>query len=144
MPIVNTFAKAAVKPFPRVISPKAHAILKYVAAGSMLGGAAWLWKRNKRASLAALLCAGAEVAANLATDYEGAGRKPIEFGARRSIDLGLAAVVASVPEFMEINDDSEKKFFLAEGALITVISELTRYSGGRPSRARTKKGLKAA
>lgn len=144
MPIFNSIAKAAAKPLPRVISPKGHAIVRYMAVGSMLGGAAWLWRRNKRAAFAALLCAGTELALNMATDYEGAGRKPIDFDARRKIDLGMAATMASIPEFIHINRYPERTFFLAQGALSTVITELTRYSDGEQYGMRSRRRFKAA
>jgi hypothetical protein len=32
-----------------------------------------------------------------------------------------------MPEFLAFKDEDEKKFFLAEGAMITAVSELTRF-----------------
>jgi len=47
--------------------------------------------------------------------------------------------VATMPEFLAFNDDDEKKFFLAQGVLITTASELTRF----PKKAqRVEKGIK--
>jgi hypothetical protein len=71
MPILNSLVRMAMKPLPHMISPRAHAIFDYVAAGSMFASAAWLWPRNKRASVAPLICAGTELGVGMLTDYPG-------------------------------------------------------------------------
>jgi hypothetical protein len=139
MPTINTLAKVVAKPLPRVISPKTQAILDYLLVGSFLGTASWFWRHNKRAAIAALLCGGAKLAVTLLTDNPGGVRKIITPRARREIDLGLAAMVATMPEFFAFKDEPQKKFFIAQGALITIGSELTKYAGhsrGKKERSR--------
>ena len=87
---------------------------------------------------------GAELAVSLLTDYPGGIKKVISFGAHRDIDLGLAAMTATMPEFLAFKEEPEKKFFLAQGALITGIAEVTQFPD-KPQRAekRTKR-LRAA
>lgn len=128
MPTLNRLAKFVAKPIPRIISPKAQAVLDYVLVGSFFGTASWFWRQNKRAALGALFCGSAKLAVTLLTDNPGGLRKIITPTVRREIDLGLAAMVATMPEFLAFKDEPEKKFFLAQGALITVGSELTQYS----------------
>jgi hypothetical protein len=41
--------------------------------------------------------------------------------------LGLAAMVATMPEFLAFKDDEEKKLFLVQGAIITGVRELTEF-----------------
>ena len=125
MPILNTATKVLVKPVPKFLSPKAHAVIDYITVGSFLMSAAWLWPRNKRATLAALICGGAELALGLLTNYPGGVKKAISFHTHGEIDLGLAAMVATMPEFLAFKDDNEKKLFLAQGAIITAVRELT-------------------
>jgi hypothetical protein len=139
MPTINSLAKVVAKPLPRMISPKTQAILDYLLVGSFLGTATWFWRHNKRAAIAAMLCGSAKLAVTLLTDNPGGVRKIITPHARREIDLGLAAMVATMPEFFAFKDEPQKKFFLAQGALITIGSELTQYperSGKRKERAR--------
>lgn len=138
MPTVNSVAKIVAKPLPRVISPKTQAILDYLLVGSFLGTASWFWRHNKRAAIAALLCGGAKLAVTLLTDNPGGVRRVITPHARREIDLGLGAMVATMPEFFAFKDEPQKKFFLLQGALITVGSELTQYpeTSGRKERMR--------
>jgi hypothetical protein len=139
MPAITSVAKLIAKPLPRVVSPKAQAILDYLLVGSFFGTATWFWRHNKRAALAALLCGGAKLAVTLLTDSPGGVRRVLTPRARREIDLGLAAMVATMPEFFAFKDEPQKKFFLAQGALITIGSELTRYperSSRRKERSR--------
>jgi hypothetical protein len=143
MAIFNTAAKLALKPVPRFISPKGHAIIDYMTIGSFFMSAAWFWSRSKRAALAAAICGGADLAISLLTDYPGGMKKAIPFRIHGDIDLGLATMTAAMPEFLAFEDDHEKKFFLAQGAMITAVRELTKFS--KPSFAdRTRRTTKAA
>ena len=126
MPLLNSAVQIAAKPFPRAISPKAHAIIDYITVGSFFMTAAWFWGRSKRAAIAALISGGAELVVNLLTDYPGGVKKVIHFRTHRNIDLGLAAMTATMPEFFAFRDEREKKFFVAQGAMITAVSEMTR------------------
>ena len=127
MPILNSAAKLLFKPLPRIISPGMHAIIDYVTIGSFLLSAGWLWPRNKRAALAALLCGGAELALTLLTNYPGGVKKVISFHTHGKIDLGLAAMIATMPEFFAFQDDAEKKLFTTHGAMLTAVRELTEF-----------------
>jgi hypothetical protein len=136
MAILNRLAQIAVKPFPRMISPKGHAIFDYVNLGIFLLGAGAFWPRNKRAAVAALIAGGAALATDLVTDYPGGLLRVIPFSVHRDIDFGLAAMTAAMPGFLFFGDDHEKGFFLAEGALISAVSELTEIP--QPARARRR------
>jgi hypothetical protein len=132
------------KPLPRMISPRAHAIFDYIAAGSMFASAAWLWPRNKRASVAALICGGTELGVSMLTDYPGGVRSVIHFGARREIDLGLGAMMAMMPEFLGFDDEPEKKVFVAQGVALTALSELTDFPEEPESIERSRTRARAA
>jgi hypothetical protein len=125
IPTLNSLAKIVAKPIPRMITPKAHAQIDYVSVGLFLGTAAWVWRRNRHAALASLICGGAELAVMLFTDYPGGVKKFISFRTHREMDYGLAAIVASMPESLAFKGDDETKFFRVQGALITLLGELT-------------------
>ncbi len=127
MPMLNSAARMAAKPFPAVISPKAHAVIDYITIGSFLLSAALFWRRSKRAAVAALVSGGAELAVSLLTNYPGGVWKHINFKTHRDIDFGLAGMTATMPEFLAFKDEKEKKFFIAQGAAITVATELTKF-----------------
>ena len=144
MPILNSVAKVAMKPVPRMLSPQAHSIADYVMVGSYLASAAWFWRRSKRAAVASLICGAAQLAVGLLTDYPGGISRIISFRTHRDIDLGLAAMAATMPEFLAFKDEPEKKFFLAQGALLSGIAEVTQFPE-RPQRAeKGTRRLKAA
>jgi len=127
MPILNSAVQIAAKPFPKAISPKTHAIIDYVMAGSFLVTAAIFWGRNKRAAIASLISGGAELAVSLLTNYPGGVKKLINFRTHRDIDFGLGAMTATMPEFLAFNSEAETKFFLAQGATITAMTQLTKF-----------------
>lgn len=136
MPLLNRAIQVATKPFPKVISPKTHAILDYMTVGSFVVTAAWFWSRSKRAAIAALISGGAELAVSLLTDYPGGVKKVIKFRTHRDIDFGLGAMTATMPEFLAFQDEAERKFFLVKGAMITAASQLTRFPDKRRRRKR--------
>jgi hypothetical protein len=144
MPILTRATHVLTRRMPKIISPKAHAVVDYVTAGAFLLTAAFYWSRNKRAALGAFVCGGAELATSLLTDYPGGVKKVISFRNHGRIDLGLAAMTATMPEFMGFRHDREKSFFLAQAALITAVTDLTDF--GQISRARSprRKKTKAA
>ena len=144
MPIINSAAKVLLKPVPRFISPQAHAVIDYITVGSFLMSAVWLWPRNKRAALGALICGGAGLAVSLLTNYPGGVKKVISFRTHGEVELGLAAMTATMPEFLAFNDDAEKKFFIGEGATITAIRELTHFPEKPSFAERAAERMKAA
>jgi hypothetical protein len=140
MPILNSIAQMVAKPFPRVISPKNRAALDHVNVGILLMSGAWFWRRNKRAALGALVSGAAALALNLMTSYPGGAKNLISFRSRREIDLGLAGMISTMPDFFAFKNDEERKFFIAEGVLIAVVTELTQF----PESAVERKRLRAA
>ena len=144
MPILTSATHVLTRRMPKIISPKAHAVVDYVTAGAFLLTGAFYWSRNKRAALGAFVCAGAELATSLLTDYPGGVKKVISFRNHGRIDLGLAAMTATIPEFMGFRYDREKSFFLAQAAMMTAVTDLTDF--GQISRARSprRKKTKAA
>lgn len=141
MALLNRIARAATRPVPRFISPRAHATLDYLMVGSFLAASLWFRPRSPRASLAALACGGAQLALNLLTDYGGTSGKPVHFSTHRRMDTALAAITATMPETISLQGDDARAFFRAEGVMFTVLGELTRSRTGnarsmkRPFRA---------
>ena len=127
MPVVTAVANAVTKPMPRMMSPKAHAVADYLVMGSMLLAGVFLWRRNPRAAVGALACAGAELAINVLTDYPGGAARVISYRTHGKMDIGLAAMMATMPEFMGFQDEKERKFFLGAAGAVTAVANLTDF-----------------
>lgn len=133
MPVLHSSVKLLTKHMPKVISPRTHAVLDYVAAGTFLAGGVLLLKRrrDKRAGIAALVCGVAETVTSLLTDYPGGVTGLISFPTHGKIDMGLAAMTATLPEFMDFADGDDMGFFRAQAVLITANAGLTDFGRGR-------------
>jgi hypothetical protein len=131
MALLNSAVSLATKKLPKAITPKGHAVIDYLTVGAFLVTGALYWRRHKRAALSAFICGGAELALSLITDYPGGVKKVISFPTHCKVDLGLAAMTATMPEFMGFKDDREKRFFLAQSAGITLATNLTDVSRSR-------------
>ena len=125
MAMLNTVAKAITRPMPRMISHKSHSTLDYLTAGVFLASAGFFWRRNKRAAMASLVSGTAVAALSALTEYPGGVNGVFGLEKHRNIELGLAAMVATMPEFFSFADEPEKNFFRLQGVLMTCISELT-------------------
>ena len=142
MPMLTSATHVLTKRMPKIISPKAHAVADYFTAGAFLLTGAIYWSRNKRAALGAFICAGAELATSLLTDYPGGVKKVISFRNHEKFDLGLAAMTATMPEFMGFRHEREKTFFLAQAGVMTAVTNLTDF--GRISRDRSPRRRRKA
>lgn len=133
MPVLHSSVKLLTKHMPKVISPRTHAVLDYVTAGTFLAGGVLLLKRrrDKRAGVTALVCGVAETITSLLTDYPGGVTGLISFPTHGKIDMGLAAMTATLPEFMDFANGDDMGFFRAQAVLITANAGLTDFGRGR-------------
>ena len=141
MAVVNSVAGVLSRRMEKRISPKGHAIADYIAVAAFFLTGALFWRRHKRAAMSAFICGGAELALNLLTDYPGGVRPALGLATHSKLDLGLAAITAGMPEFMDFEDDREKRFFLVQSGAMTVLTNLTEF---RPERRLVERIRKAA
>ncbi|PYX23031.1 MAG: hypothetical protein DMG87_06540 [Acidobacteria bacterium] len=142
MPFSTAATDAITRRAPKFISPKAHAVIDYLMIGTFFVTGALFWRRNRRAAISALMCGGAELTNTLFTDYPGGVAPVISFPFHRKIDFGLAAMTATMPEFMSFHGHPENKFFVTQAAIITAVTNLT--NTGRRRRFSEKRRLGAA
>jgi hypothetical protein len=129
MPLLDQAAKFATKKLPKVVTPKAHAIIDYTIAASFFGMAAFFWRRNKRAAVSALVCGTAKTVTALCTDYPGGVVKEISYETHGTIDFGLSALVASLPDMLRFSDEPESRFFRMQGLALATVTGLTDFTG---------------
>ena len=139
MPLMQKGVAALESHIPKVLSPKQHAIADYITLGGLVLMTALFWKRNKRAAIASLICAGAEATNTLLTDFPGGVTDVISFRNHGRIDMGLAATCSAMPNFMAFDDKAEAKFFRIMGLNITAVGALTDFSSRRPQRAKLRR-----
>ena len=114
MSLAQKAVKVATKPLPNVISPHAHFVADYLTAGAFLAASAGFWHINKRASIGALICGAADLLIASLTTRPGGPRRALGFRTHGRIDMGLAAMTATMPEFMGIEDSPQARLFLVQ------------------------------
>jgi hypothetical protein len=127
MPLWEQGTRALARRMPKVISPTTHAAADYAVAGIFFLGAAWLWKRNRRAAVGSLLCGGAKVANALLTNYPGGAVAAISYRTHGSLDASIAGITASTPMLMGFSDQPEARLFSIQALTETVVSGMTDY-----------------
>lgn len=133
MPMLEQATKWATNRMPKVINPKAHAIIDYAMAASFFAMAALFWRRNKRAAISCLVCGGTETAVSLLTDYPGGVTDAISFETHGRIDFGMSGLISSMPNLLRFSDESESSFFRLQGMAMAAVTGLTDFTGtGEP------------
>lgn len=129
MPLLMQAARWTTNKMPKLIEPKAHAIIDYAMAAAFFGMAAFFWRRNKRAALSALLCGSAETITALCTDYPGGVVHEITFETHGAIDFSLSGLAASLPGILRFSDEPESRFFRVQGIALATVTGLTDFTG---------------
>lgn len=132
MPKLYGVADTITRRLPKVLSPEGHAIADYVTIGIFAVAGGLFWKTNKRAATAAWMCGAAELLLNFITDYPGGVVKLMSFPAHGKVDLGLAALAATMPELLSFREG--KNLFLIQSGAITANTNLTRFRSPRSYR----------
>ncbi len=136
MPVLHKGVAALTERMPKIISPKAHAIIDYITIGTFGLLAYLFWEDNKRAAIAATTCGIAELTNTLLTDFPGGVAKLISFPTHGRIDMGLAATCVSLPNLMRFNDEEQAKWFRILGLNMTAVTGLTDFGGLKRQRYR--------
>src|SRR6266705_4163162 len=129
MPLLDKAARSTTNKMPKVIHPKAHAIIDYAMAASFFGMAAFFWRRNKRAAVGSLVCCAAETITALCTDYPGGVVKEISYETHGTIDFGLSGLVACLPDMLRFSGEPESRFFRVQGLALATVTGLTDFTG---------------
>ena len=125
MALAEIGARALSNRLPKVISPRTHAIIDYATAGGFFLMTGLLWKRHKRAAIAALACGINEVTNSMITGYPGGVADVISFPTHLKIDAGFAGVVASLPNLLGFTDEWPSLYFRSQGMAIAATTGMT-------------------
>ncbi len=127
MPLVTKAVETVGNRLPKVISPKAHAIIDYATIGSFILMGALFWKRNKRAAISALVCAAVDATTVLLTGFPGGVSDVLSFETHGRVDAGLSGAVASLPNILGFGSEPEAKYFRIQGSAIAGVTALTDF-----------------
>jgi len=146
MALLHTGITALTNRMPKVISPKAHAIIDYATAGSFLLTGALLWKRNRRAAIGSMVCGIMEAQTAMITDFPGGITPLISFETHGKIDAGFAGFVGTLPSLLAFGDEPEANFFRGQALAIAAVTGLTDFdqSGRSRNQRRSRSRRRAA
>ena len=139
MDVDETTIPDAFHDMPKFISPRVHSWLDLAVTGYFLGVGIWCAAKGKaRASTAAFVNAGMVAGVSLLTDYEGTGKKPINFKLHGTMDAVQAATAALGPVLHGFTDEPEAVLFYGQAANELAVIASTDWDAGMP-RKRSKK-----
>jgi hypothetical protein len=119
---------------PKLISPKVHAWLDVAVTGYFAALGVWFaLRRKRRPSTAAFVNASMVAGVSLLTDYEGTGRKPINFKLHGTLDAVQAAKAALAPLLYDFADEPEAAFFYGQAANEFAVIGATDWDQGVPT-----------
>jgi hypothetical protein len=123
---------------PKLISPRLHAWLDVAVTGYFVAiGTVFGFQGKKRAATAAFVNAGMVAGVSAFTDYEGTGKKPINFKLHGTLDAVQATTAALGPLLHGFADEPESAFFYGQaGNELAVISTTDWDQGMRRKRRR--------
>jgi len=102
---------------PKLISPQVHAWLDVAVTGYFAALGVWFAVRGKRRpATAAFVNASMVAGVSLLTDYEGTGRKPVNFKLHGTLDAVQAAKAGLAPMLYDFAEDPEAAFFYGQAA----------------------------
>jgi hypothetical protein len=115
------------KRLPKLITPEVHGLLDYLQGAIFLGAAAFLWKRNRAAALAAFATGGVILGEALITDYPFGVDPIISFETHGQIDAALASASLVAPQLLGFGGTSEATLFRINAVVQGAIIGLTDY-----------------
>jgi hypothetical protein len=132
MPVLSTVVDELTQKLPKIVAADAHVAADYAIAGSFLVAGTWFWRRNRPAALGALICGGSALGLAVLTSYPGHKKRLINFPVHGKLEVGLAAMIATMPEFLRF--EKNRGYFLTKAAILTAVSNMTCFASSRDHR----------
>lgn len=125
---------------PKLISPRIHRWLDVAVTGYFaVLGTVFAARGRGGAAAAAFINAGMVAGVSALTDYEGTGRKPINFKLHGTLDAMQATTAALGPVLHGFADESKSAFFYGQALNELGVIALTDWDAGMPSSRRRKR-----
>ena len=113
----------------RFITPAAHAVIDYAAAGAFVAMGWGLLGRNRRAAQLAFVHAAAVVGLSLLTDYPGGVFRKLSFRTHGAIDVLQAGMTAITPTLFGFASTPEAQLFHGQAMAETAVVAATDWGG---------------
>ncbi len=132
MPVLSTVVDELTQKLPKIVAADAHVAADYAIAGSFLAAGTWFWRRNRPAARGALICGGSALGLAVLTSYPGHKKRLISFPIHGKLEVGLAAMIATMPEFLRF--EKNRGYFLTKAAILIAVSNMTCFACSRDHR----------
>jgi hypothetical protein len=136
MPVLTSAADVLTRKLPKLVSQDAHLALDYAIAGSLFAAGAWYWRRDRKAAFGSAICGASTLGLALLSSRPAGAKCAISFPVHRKLENGLSAMIATMPEFLHLENGRGRKPFLITAGVLTVLSNLTEFEPRRASRSR--------
>jgi hypothetical protein len=131
MPVLSSSADILSRRLPKVFSSRAHRAADYAMVASFALGGAWFWRQNRMAAAASWISGGSLLALTILTTYPGRSQRLLDADLHAKVELAVAALVATMPELLEIREHQVRHYFRTQAAILTLISNLTSFTPPR-------------
>jgi hypothetical protein len=144
MALAQTGIRTITNRLPKVISPRNHAIIDYISAGSFALGAVLMWKNHKRAAIAAIGAAAAEANNVMMTKMPGGVWKLYSQDTHAKLDVVLSGSVEAIPNLLMFGDEWPAWFFRAKGLMLAAVTGMTDFDFERQSSSSSRRRNRSA
>jgi hypothetical protein len=129
----------AFRKVPKIISPGVHAWLDVAVTGYFaVLGTIFAVRGKVGPAIAAFVNAGMVGGVSAFTDYNGSGKKPINFKLHGTLDAAQATTAALAPVLHGFADEAESAFFYGQAANELAVIASTDWDAGMPAKKRRK------
>jgi hypothetical protein len=126
MALLSSATDAASRRLPKFVSPDLHRAADYVVSGVLIVGGVALLRSDRRAAYASLICGGSLLGLSLVTNYPGRRRKPINFARHGKAEMGMAILLAELPELLRF-EKRTSQYFAVNAAALIALANLTHF-----------------
>ncbi len=128
MPFLERLTAKITDRMPSMITPRMHSFIELACAGGFLLHAASAWERDKPVAVCSSGCAMFLLTNAALTDFAGTRNTRLGVDAHGRVDLGLAAMIGTIPSLMGIKDKYDARFFRVQAVALAALAGLTDFN----------------
>ena len=129
MPFLDRLAIKVTDQMPSMIGSRMHSLVDYATGSAFLLYGASAWGRDRRVAVSSVGCGLFHLLTSAVTDYSERRPDRLNMEHHARLDLGLAAMVGTMPTFMGMKDKRDIRFFRWQAVIIGAAAGLTDFVG---------------